>query len=331
MNLRRTWTILLACSAAALFAATPGASAKSGYLVMQGYHSIWFSLQGSNGYRINVEKRGHQVALLALGARSTVAYLPYASEPKGSDIDFRLPGLGRVSVRFRPQGPPRRSAPDPFPGCRGGELVKQRGHFVGTIRFRGERGYTSAWGKRVKGGIETRTKEICKRSLDDDSEPPADRTELWVKSESGTQGVGFSASTIGDPFDLTTFGASVVERRREMAIFRHTFVDGKEGDFVIGDTRPYPLSATVSPPAPFSGSAEYTRTPDGGRTWTGSLSVPFPGLGPVALTGPDFTARFCQHSGCTGSSIDGHSLPLTSPKRGSIIKLINPFFSSIMR
>ena len=39
-----------------------------------------------------------------------------------------------------------------------------------------------------------------------------------------------------------------------------------------------------------------------------SLTVPFPGLGRVALTGPEFSARFCQHSGCTGNSIDGHRL-----------------------
>lgn len=311
MRPSRTWTLLLV-SFAALLAIVPSASAKPGYFVMAGYHSISFSLQGSNGYRIDVEKRGHRVVVLASSRRHFVAYSPHASVPKGSDIDFRLPGLGRVAVRFRPQGPPRRTAPEPFPGCRGGESVKQRGHFVGTIRFRGERGYTSAREGRAKGAIESRTKEICKRSPNDDSEPLPDETELWVESESSNRGVGFSASMVGDPIDLTSFGATVVERRRAMTIFRNTSAVGRKGDLVIGDTRPYPLSATVTPPAPFSGSAEYTRTPDGERTWTGSLAVSLPGLGRVPLTGTDFSPRLCQLSGCTGSLIDGRSLPLVA-------------------
>jgi hypothetical protein len=314
MNLRRTWMLVLVL-AAALFAVTSTAGAKPGYFVFGGYHSIEFSLEGSNGYRIYVEKRGRQIVLLAAGKQSVAVYSPHAQVPEGSGIKARFPGVGRVSVRFHPQGPPRRSSSEPFPRCRGGELVKQRGHFVGTIRFRGEQGYTSARASRVKGAIETATKEICKRSPgeDDDSEPLADRTELWVKSESGNEGVSFNASMHGDPLDLTLFGASAVERRRGMTIFRHTSAESKMGDLVIGDTRPYPLSATVTPPAPFSGSAEYKRTPDGERTWTGSLSVSLPGLGRVPLTGPDFDPRLCQLSGCSGSSIDGHSLPLIAP------------------
>jgi hypothetical protein len=297
---------------AALFAVAPSAGAKPGYSVFGGFHSIELSLKGSNGYRIYVEKRGRQIALLAAGKQSVAVYSPHAEVPEGSEIKARFPGVGRVSMRFHPQGPPRRTPPEPFPGCRGGEKVEQAGHFVGTIRFRGERGYTSVRATRAKGAIETWTKEVCKRSPseDDDSEPLADRTELWVKWESGKRGVGFDASVLGDPFDSITFGASVVERSRKMTIFRHTFAEGKKGSLVIGDTRPYPLSATVTPPAPFSGSAEYKRTPDGDRTWTGSLAVTLPGLGRVPLTGPDFDPRLCQLSGCSGSGIDGHSLPM---------------------
>lgn len=304
--------MLVLVLAAALFAVAPSAGAKPGYSVFGGYHSISFSLEGSNGYWINVEKWGHRVFLQAANEQSTVGYIPRASVPKGSDIKFRLPGLGRVSMRFHPQGPPRRSAPGPSPRCRGGEQVKQRGHFVGTIRFRGERGYTSARATQAKGAIESRTKEVCKRSPseEDDSEPLTDRTELNAKSRSGSQGVAFNAFMVSDPVDLTSFGASVVERRLGMTIFRYTYAEGEQGDIAIGDTRPYPLSATVTPPAPFSGSAEYTRTPGGDRTWTGSLAVTLPGLGRVSLAGPDFDARLCQPSGCSGTSIDGHALPL---------------------
>ena len=310
MNPRRTWMLLLVFVAA--LAITPSASAKPGYFVFGGHHSISFSLQGSNGYRIEIGKEGDGYVHALASRKNTVAtYSARSLESNGNGIKARFPGVGRVSVRFRPQGPPRESKPYPFPECRGGTVVKQFGYFVGAIRFRGERGYTSARARRVKGMIETTAKEVCKRSPSDgDSESPTGRTELWVKSESGNQGVGFDALQLGDPLDLTSFGAMVVERRGGMRIFRWTNVTGEREDVVVGDTRPYPLSATVTPPAPFSGSAEYERTPDGDHTWTGSLAVTLPGLGRVALTGSSFDPRLCQLSGCSGSGIDGHALPL---------------------
>jgi hypothetical protein len=307
----RTWMLILVMVAALLVTAA-SAGAKPGYFVFPRYRSIEFNLKSSNGFEIFVEKQGHRVLLMAADARSTVAYAPRSSVPKNSGIRFTLPGLGRISVQFRPQGPPHRSTPDPFPGCRGGELVKQPGQFIGTIEFRGERDYTAVQTNRAKGVIETHAKEICKVSPGDDSELPIDKTELWVKSETGRKGVGFDVSMHGDPIDLISFGASVVERRQEMMVFRHTFVNGEQGDLVVGDTRPYPLSATVTPPAPFSGWAEYQRTPDGMRSWTGTLAVSLPGLDRVPLTGPDFSPRLCQLSGCSGSLVDGHRLPWQS-------------------
>jgi hypothetical protein len=311
MKLLRTWMIITC--AAGLLTFAPGASAKPGYAVVPGYNSMALSLKGSHGYRIYVERRGRQVFLLAGGTRSTVAYVPHSRAQKSNEIEARFPGVGRISVWFRPQGPSRSSQPPSFPGCKSGEIVKQRGYFVGTIRFRGERGYTTAYAKRARGAIETVGKEVCKRSAfdDSDSEPESDRTEFSAYSKSGGRTVAFSASSVSvsDQTLLTAFSGFIGERRRGMKIFRSTFVSGERAGIVPGDTRPFPLSATITPPAPFQGSAEFQRTPEGDSTWTGSLTVPLPGLGRVSLAGPDFTARLCQRSGCTGNTIDGHSLP----------------------
>jgi len=314
VNLTRTRVALLACGVTLLLAAAPGASAKPGYLVLPGYYSVELNLKGSHGYRINIGKVGRRyVYLLASGERSVVAYTAPSLAPRGSEIKAKFPGLGRVSVRFRPQGPPRNSRAPVFPRCKGGKTVRQFGYFVGTIRFRGERGYTSARATRPKGVIETHEKEVCRGSMFDESpEPVADRTELHAISISGCRGAAFSASQHGDPVNLTFFDGTIAERRRGMTITRSIFVTGKASDITIGDTRPFPLSATITPPPPFSGSAEYQRTPGGDRTWTGSLTVPFPGLGRVSLAGPSFSALLCQHSGCHGPSVDGHSLPLTA-------------------
>jgi hypothetical protein len=311
VNPRRTWTVLLACSAAALLIAAPISSAKPGYFVIPAYQSIDLNLEGSKGYWINIAKQGRYVNLLAASRDTAVTYAARSLVPKGSEIRARFPGVGRVFVRFQPQGPPREEKPFPLRGCKGGEIVKQPGQWVGTIRFRGEKGYTSASATRVRAAREIRAKAVCKRPRVS-PQLEEDRTELYAISGSRKRAVAFDASKVVIP-DLgatTSFGASVAEIRRGMTIIRHLFVSGKAKDVVAGDTRPHPLSGTFAPPAPFRGSGEFQRDAEGNSTWTGSLTVPFPGLDPVALTGPEFTARFCQHSGCTGGLIDGHSLPL---------------------
>lgn len=305
---------LLACVVAALLALAPGVSAKPGYVVLPGSHSVELNLQGSHGFRIGAGKAGRLFYVQAADERSVATYLNRSPRQKGDGIKAKFPGFGRIAVRFEPQGQPQHEPPF-FPQCKGGKTVKQRGHFIGTIRFRGERGYTSVEATRAFGEVVTTTREICKRSIfDDGAEVEADRTELFAYSRSKERAVGFDASTLG-PLEApsTTFGATVVERRRGMTIYRGTFADGENGQLVAGDSRPYPLSATVSPPPPFHGSAEFQRTPEGDRTWTGTLSVDFPGLDRVALTGPHFDARFCQHSGCHGNTIDGLRLPFVAP------------------
>ena len=314
MYLRSTKSVLLACVVAAALLAAPGAAAKPGYVVIPGSHSVELNLKGSHGFRIGAGKVGRLFYFQTADRRSVATYLKRSPRQKGDGIKARFPGFGRISVRFHPQGPPQREPPF-FPGCHGGETVKQPGVFVGTIEFRGERGYTSASRTSAPGEVTTTEKEVCKRSTFDDApDVERDSIELYAYSRSKGRAVGFDASTLGLPDSpFTTFGASVAERRRGMTIFRGTFAAGKESQLVAGDSRPYPRSATVTPPAPFHGSGEFQRTPEGERSWTGTLSVDFPGLDRVALTGPSFDARFCQRSGCHGNSIDGLRLPFSAP------------------
>lgn len=314
MILRRTYPAFLACAVAALLALAPGTNAKPGYVVTPGSHSVELSLKGSHGFRISAGRFGRPFYFQTADERSVTTYFKRSPRQRGDGIEAKFPGVGRISVRFQPQGAPQHLPPF-FSRCEGGETTKQRGVFVGTIRFHGERGYTSVEATRASGEVTTSEREICKRSIfDDGPDSEAERTELWAYSRSKGQSIGFDASTWGPAESpLTTFGASVVERHRGLTIFRHTFAEGKESQLIAGDSRPHPLSATVTPPAPFHGSAEFQRAPEGDRSWTGSLSVDFPGLERVALTGPSFDAHFCQHSGCHGSSVDGLSLPLIAP------------------
>jgi hypothetical protein len=289
-----------------MVAAPAAADAKPGYVVLAGGYNEELSLRGSNGYDIQVEELNHRsVSLTAYKGSSQVVYLLRRIHGKGDGIEARFPGVGRVSVRFHQQGRTQGEAGF-FPPCRGGETATRRGYFSGTIRFRGERGYTVVRARRARGEITTTAKEVCKRSIFDDSdsepEPTPEEAHLFANASSGGRRVGFSANTTklpaGTPVVFTNFFGFTWERRGRMYISRLVFVRGAEEDFSLGDAGDFPQSATVTPPGPFRGSAFFQRASEGDNAWTGSLSVVLPGVGHVALAGPSFTSRLCQGAGC---------------------------------
>lgn len=105
-----------------------------------------------------------------------------------------------------------------------------------------------------------------------------------------------SASTTG-----SKLGFEAALRRRGQVEFSAAEIS-KVGSvsilrFVAKRTRPSRFrfdralrTATVAPPAPFSGSATFRRgAKRSGSTWSGSLAVSFPGRSDVPLVGAAFT------------------------------------------
>jgi hypothetical protein len=300
METWRHWTILLACATTVLLPMPAAASAKPGYVVTPGDHRVELDLKGSHGYGIGIVGRRRGFELSASKGAMTVVYLLRHNHSRGDRLEARLPGVGRVSLRFQPLGPAHRE-PGFFPQCSGGETVKQPGYFRGTIRFRGERGYTAVQATRPRGQIVTTAREVCKRSIFDHAKrtPEGHRTQLFAYSRSRGRVVWFSAGILRDPLSTATFfSGSATERRAGMVVFREAVVLGAEGEFVTGDASDLPPTATVTPPAPFRGSAAFQRMPEGENAWSGPLSVDLPGAGRVALAGPDFSASLCRDSGC---------------------------------
>jgi hypothetical protein len=301
MKVWGSWAIVVACAATALLLAPAGAGAKPGYVTFPGDHRVELNLKGSHGYAIHIVGHNRGFELSANKKSMVVVYLLLHNRLRGDRVEAKLPGVGRVSLRFHNAGPAH-TEPGFFPPCHGGETIKQPGYFLGRIRFRGERGYTTVHATRARGEVVATSKEICKRSIfNGNSEPKPEEhtTRLFAYSKSAGRVVRFFGST--PPFSshpFTFFSGSATERREGMAIFREAVVSGKDDDLVTGVAGDFPLTATVAPPAPFHGSAAFQRMPGGNNAWTGSLSVNLPGAGQVALAGPDFSARLCQDSGC---------------------------------
>lgn len=295
---------VLACTILALLTTPVLASAKPGYVVFPGYHEVELELEGSHGYSIQVTKTDRFVEMFVHSNTDTAVYLIRRRQTDDDGIEAKFPGLGRISVEFHPAGPPQKEGGF-FPPCNGGETTKQPGYFQGTIRIRGERGYTSAHAGRASGDVATVTKEICKRSDFNHSKATPAEGETRLFATSGPKhgrSVALSADTVNFRSTVETFFVGFTfEQREGMGISRQALVRGAAADLALGDTGDYPASATIMPPAPFNGSAAFQRVPGGKNSWTGNLGVDLPGLGRVALAGPSFSAKLCRDSGCRPS------------------------------
>jgi hypothetical protein len=289
--------VALAAVAAALLA--PAAASAAGG---SGIVEPRLELRASNGYEVVVSGEGDVVTVgvsrvhSASGSGAFTAYLARGrATAKGIEANFG--SYGRVAVRFHAApGPVQAGGP---PDCAGTLAGTTRyGTFTGTVRFRGEGGYTSVNAKRAEGELVTPASNACapvdgslltsmhKAFATIGVEAPF-RSTLYASHKEGPGEVFFEAER------GAYAGFVAVQERTEgqVGIYNYAFARAPGSSF---STSTKLTSAKVTAPAPFSGSATLSRDAAGVRSWTGDLSVTFPGTGPVALTGPQFKTRLAR-------------------------------------
>jgi hypothetical protein len=262
----------------------PSTTRSSGVEVPQ--PQIKFSRMASNGYSMFFEANRGRASLRLQGDAGGVVY-DGKSSLVGGRIRFGLGKLGRIDVRFEPDGSVDRLRPDK--SCRGREQVIRRGTFVGSIRFRGENGYTQLRSHRVHGAMAEPRSWNCPNASDRRSENASGVSALVAHTPHNR--VFFMA--IGGPEEvpLRFFVAGTSERVGALRIGRSVLVQGMPASFeALGDLS----SATIGPPKPFSGTASYVHNIDGSTEWSGTLSVALPGAESTALTGPEFEADLAK-------------------------------------
>jgi hypothetical protein len=264
-----------------------------------------FTLPASNGYQITVSADPttgvHRfVHLTANGHGGSAEYNVNGTvTPTTIQADFGQ--LGKISVRFEPSGRQRNvRVPKKCMKQRPPVVTSRLGKFVGTIRFRGERGYTRVSAHSALGGTGDPLANTPKKLQCDFHESEAERErELESVSLDGAPpraGISFSAFRLfGDILASTASGKAMPpkgdrylflalagEKVGKMSILRSSGALGTAKDFVFDNSL---TSATVRPPSPFTGSGSFLRNADGSTSWTGDLAAPLPGLGTVSLTG----------------------------------------------
>lgn len=285
---------LLAILATVVMFALPngGAAQRGGGRSPGGAGLAVLFLRGSDGYQVQLMTTGRTIVLEAGKGRVSTLYA-VRGKVSGNRIRARFGNLGHVAVGFTPRGGRRKKSER----CPSGGPRLEFGVFRGTIRFRGERGYTTVSTKRASGVVLHPLRRPCRRSR-----------RAAVSGTGGRRSLNTQLTAISrrnrtvTSFDLSRRGrlrlsleATRQERRGKMRIFRQaSAVIGGKNAFISSGPGVQPTFAFVVAPKPFGGSALFE--PDGSLDWTGSLSAWLPGAGKVRLTGEDFALSFCRRT-----------------------------------
>ena len=265
------------------------------------------SLHGPGGYRIEVSGSSRSVTVSVSRGGATTDYR-VAGRATDAGISAAFGHLGRISVAFKPSG--RVTRTQPLPGCTGAPLLSRKGRFVGTIRFRGEGGYTSVTASAAPGEVKSGGRWSCgrggkgtarlRRAIGGEAKEGETPATLGARcGELEFVAVGGRSSAQAAPIfpdeekAITLFLASSREERGSVSILRSALSAARESAFLFDEGF---TSATVRPPRPFDGSATFGIDSAGQPTWTGGLEVSFPGR-KVALTGPRFSVALGRAKG----------------------------------
>ena len=247
---------------------------RSGFWVERGKYRVGVSTYGG-GLSLEVWRGGRK-------QRSMTAYLARGvARPERLQAAFG--NFGRVSMRFRPS-----RNREPGRRCSFGRvLISQHGLFLGKLSFRGEDDYVSVRLHRAKGTILRLGKRchVHRRHHFD----PSDLDFLFRRPEAvmltiSREGVDSTAVLAIAAKQKSAFVAVHDESRGKLAIVRLAEVH-KPGTLRFDEAL---ASGRLTAPRPFRGTGRYRALPDGSQTWTGDLTVNFPGAPRFPLTGPNF-------------------------------------------
>lgn len=245
---------------------------RSGFWVERGKYKVGVSTYGG-GLSLEVWRGGR-------ARRSMTAYLARGvAQPERLQATFGK--FGRVSMRFRPS-----RNREPGRRCSFGRvLIKQQGLFLGELSFRGEGGYVSVRLHRAKGSILRLGKRchVHRHRHFNPSDLFFERPEAVMLTVS-REGVDSTEVLAIAAKQRSAFAALHDESRDKLAIVRLAEVR-KPGKLRFNEAL---TSGRLTAPHPFRGTGRYRALPDGSQTWTGNLTVDFPGAPRFPLTGPNF-------------------------------------------
>jgi hypothetical protein len=270
----------LAIVSAAGVLAPAGASATDSDLK----HAFAFRLEGSNGYSIvalamNERADGRGEVVLFVDRENASAIYQAPAVLTATSLEADLGSLGEVSLDVIPSGREKRlrSSCGGEPETTTFEPQRYRGNF----EFHGEEGYTSAVTDAPHEYTRFFLWLICGGAgMGELTEANLPGARLRLHSRSGPYRLDLQANK-NRPRARSRFEVEVHEERGKIWISRSTSLWAGAEAFQYD---PLLRTATLAPPAPFSGEARFSRGATAANRWTGNLSVDLPGRSDVPLS-----------------------------------------------
>ena len=250
--------------------------------------SAIFRLEASNGYSILVfaaseraDGRTDAGLIVFRGSATAIYSVPATLTPTRFDAD--LGGLGRIALDIVPTGARKtlRSR------CGGEPVIVEPDLYRGTFEFRGEQGFAEARASRIPEYSRFGLDLICPgKGWGEIRGPDLPGARLRALAGKGHNRTSLQLNQ-NRPGARTIFEAEVTEKRGRIEIQRSISGRVPSGAF---DFDPLLRMATVDPPAPFSGTANFHRRAVPTNRWSGNLAVDFPGRSDVPLARPGMRA-----------------------------------------
>ncbi len=294
---------LLGLLIGAIWLAMPAdAPARETYVLPAGHETV-FRLPATNGYELTIYSGARYLLLDADGPGARNRYSVRGRRLGRYGVQANLPGFGAIAARFAPTSPKRQLRP--YRACDGPGPKVQKGVVRGRIEFIGEGDYTDVLADRAEAEVLTWTRQTC-RYLEYHRPKHPRISASFLAESSGEQGVAFEATRfvpgVHPAEQQILFEASSDGPVGRVRVFRSVFAVASASAFRFPDGMRNPEHVIFEPPSPFSGTGTLQRTAESTYSWECSLSVQFPGVGQVPLTGPQFRLDFCALRGCIDQS-----------------------------
>jgi hypothetical protein len=263
-------------------------------------HAYAFKLKASNGYSIlafagseRADGRGQFV--MFVGNRTGFASYVARATVTATRIEADLGRLGQVALNVMPSGRKTsvRSSCQEEPESFSFEPQV----FSGSFEFHGEEGYAEAATTSPREYTRFFIDLVCSGTGSGETGGPGlPGAGLRLHSHQGSFRLNLQVNK-NHPGAHTRFAVEAHEKRQGVVISRGTTLWAGAGAFGYD---PLLRTATLVPPAPFSGHADFNRGAIAANRWTGNLTVDLPGRSNVPLTGAGVGATLahaCWHEG----------------------------------
>lgn len=286
MRLRLIPALFLAALIGGTFAVPAAAERPHHYDASEfpGY-SVTFQLEGSNGYSVGIYAYSDPLEereRIGIGAAREKAGAFYSAPVRLTDTTIKadLGSLGRVDLHLNPSGRQKTIRLK----CSGGDtFTYEPGVYEGILEFKGEEGFTSIRETQVP--LRPLLTGFCGGGNGYGESRGPGEVGARIRGISFAHGRALSFQVNKNHARSRAIFTAEIRERRDKVLIHRTVEGVAPANAFRFD--PNLETARLSLPAPFSGSATLTRSPDSySPLWNGNLALDFPGRSHVPLAGP---------------------------------------------